>query len=78
MKLKLEKFKAFEEAFKKLPVLKGNIDDYVLTVKNDEALEIRTIEEEWCGVILANVLFIASSLDLQFFIERTTFNLIVH
>lgn len=78
MQEKIDKFNAFIEIFKQLPVNIGNVNDYSLTIKNNEMIEVSTIKEEWYGVLLKDVFLLTKLLDLQFFIDKKTNSIIVH
>jgi hypothetical protein len=78
MQEKLDKFNAFIELFKQLPINIGIADNYSFAIKNKEFVEISTIENEWYGTLLNNVFQLTKLFDLQFFIDKRTANLIIH
>ena len=72
-----ERLIKFIEEFKNHPSLSGVLDDYVIR-KIDDIVEIRTVEEEWYGPILKSVTYLSDALNLQYFIDKKTFSLVVH
>lgn len=64
--------------FRKLPVVAGVEDDFVLSRVRPEILVIRTLEDMWSGTLLGNISDICRELGLCFYVDRAKFEVVIH